>query len=130
MLNLLSNVICRKDIDSSINLATQAIVLSEKLEYKKGLADGYFNAGNGYYLLDSLRPTISNYLKALRIYEDLEPSVEYGYLCMQMMVVNYFAGRGDENQHYIETAKSIFDKIGDNGDKYMIYFCMGKYREI
>ncbi len=34
-LNLLSNVICRKDIDSSINLATQAIELSEKLEISK-----------------------------------------------------------------------------------------------
>ncbi len=125
VLNLLSNVICRKDIDSSISLSSRAIVLSEKLEYKKGLADGYFNVGNGYYLLDSLRPAISNYLKALRIYEDIEPSVEYGYLCMQLMVMNYYAGRGEKNQHYLETAKSIFDKIGDNGDKYMIYFSQG-----
>ncbi len=51
VLNLLSNVICRKDIDSSISLASRAIVISEKLEYKKGLADGYFNVGNGYLLL-------------------------------------------------------------------------------
>ncbi len=62
----------------------QAIELSEKLEYQKGLADGYFNVGNGYFLLDSLQPTISNYLKALRIYEDLEPSEEFGNLCMQL----------------------------------------------
>lgn len=32
-LNLLYNVICRKDIDSSINLANRAIDLSEKLGY-------------------------------------------------------------------------------------------------
>ena len=75
-LNLLSNVICRKDIDSSINLANWAIELSEELEYQKGLADGYFNIGNGYFLMDSIQPTIINYLKAQRIYEDLEPTEE------------------------------------------------------
>ena len=66
-LNLLSNVICRQNIDSSILLASQAIELSEKLEYQKGLADGYFNVGNGYFLLDSLQPTTSNYLIALSV---------------------------------------------------------------
>ena len=92
-LNLLSNVICRRNIDSSINLATQAIDLSEKLEYQKGLADGYHNVGNGYFLLDSLQPTISNYLKALRIYEDLEPTEEFGNLCMQLYLINLFTRR-------------------------------------
>ncbi len=72
-INLLSNVICKKNIDSSLNLANNAIILSEKMEYKKGLADGYFNRGNVYFLRDTLEPTITNYLKAYRIYEDIQP---------------------------------------------------------
>jgi len=114
-LNLLSNVICRKDIDSSILLATHAIELSEKLEYQKGLADGYFNVGNGYFLLDSLQPTISNYLKALRIYEDLEPSLEYGNLCVQLSMVNYYTGRSKDNNYgtkALQLYESIDDKVG------------------
>ncbi|MEZ5082593.1 MAG: hypothetical protein R2750_03975 [Bacteroidales bacterium] len=57
-----------KNIDSSILLANHAIELSEKLEYQKGLADGYFNVGNVWFLRDSLAPTISNYLKAYWTY--------------------------------------------------------------
>ena len=62
VLNLLSNVICRNDIDSSISLATEAIQISEHLDYKKGLADAYYNLGNASFLLDNLEPTIANYL--------------------------------------------------------------------
>ena len=121
-LNLLSNVICRKDIDSSINLATQAIDLSEKLEYQKGLADGYFNVGNGYFLLDSLQPTISNYLKALRIYEDLEPSEEYGNLCMQLYLINLFTRRLESSFQYGKRAISIYNKINDTAGMAMANF--------
>jgi len=124
-LNLLSNVICRKNIDSSILLATQAITLSEKLEYQKGLADGYFNVGNGYYLLDSLQPTISNYLKALRIYEDLEPTEEFGNLCMQLAFTNYFSGRIEITLQYFRQALSIYNRINDNTGKWMANFAIG-----
>jgi len=88
VLNLLSNSICRKNTDSSRKLAPEAIHLSEELDYKNGLADGYLNLGNVYFLLDSLQPTISNYLKALRIYENIEPSEDFGNLCMQLSLVN------------------------------------------
>jgi len=125
VLNLLSNVICRKNINNSISLATQAINLSEKIEYQKGLADGYFNVGNGYFLLDSLQPTISNYLKALRIYEDIEPSEEFGNLCMQLSLVNYHAGRLDVSLQYVRQGKSIYDKIDDKTGKFQANFSLG-----
>jgi signal transduction histidine kinase/DNA-binding response OmpR family regulator len=125
VLNLLSNVICRKDIDSSINLATKAIELSEKLKYQKGLADGYLNVGNGYFLLDSLQPTISNYLKALRIYEDIEPSEEFGNLCMQLALTNYFSGRFEVTLQYFWQAQSIYNKIDDKKGQAMAYNGMG-----
>ncbi|MEZ5082589.1 MAG: ATP-binding protein [Bacteroidales bacterium] len=124
-LNLLSNVICRKNIDSSLLLATQAIELSEKLEYQKGLADGYFNTGNVYFLLDSLQPTISNYLKALRIYEDLEPSEEYGNLCMQHALTNYFSGRYEITLQYIRRALNIYNRIDDKTGMFIANFALG-----
>jgi len=124
-LNLLSNVICRKNIDSSILLATRAIELSEKLEYQKGLADGYFNVGNGYFLLDSLQPTISNYLKALRIYEDLEPTEEFGNLCVQLGLMNYFSGRFEITQQYFRQALSIYNRIDDKTGKFIANFAIG-----
>ena len=84
LLNTLSNVVCRKNLSKSINLATEAIHLSRKLDYRKGLADGYYNLGNSYFLSDSLQLTITNYMKACRIYEDLEPTSEYGNCCLKL----------------------------------------------
>jgi tetratricopeptide (TPR) repeat protein len=122
-LNLLSKVICKVNIDSSINLSNQAIRLSEKLEYKKGLADGYFNLGDYYYMLDSLEPTISNYLKALRFYEDLGPSLEYGNLLMQLGWINFYKNRFEYAYKYMILAKSIFERI-DN-DELVAYASFG-----
>jgi len=128
VINILSNVICRQYIDSSINLATQAIELSEKLEYQKGLADGYFNTGNVYFLLDSLQPTISNYLKALRICENLGPSEEYGNLSIQLSILNFFTGRFDESADYGKLALQIYEKLNDSAGQSMIYLGMGSVK--
>ena len=124
VLNLLSNVICRQNIDSSINLANRAINLSQKLNYKKGLADGYYNTGNAYYLLDTLEPTITNYMKAFRIYEELSPSEWYGNVCLNIAGVNYFAGRDDEVMPYVYKAKSIFESLDDREGLYNACFSM------
>ncbi|MCD4731976.1 MAG: HAMP domain-containing histidine kinase, partial [Bacteroidales bacterium] len=129
-LNLLSNVICRKDIDSSINLASRAIELSEKLEYQKGLADGYFNVGNGYFLLDSIEPTIINYFKAQRIYEDIEPTEEYANLLMQLGVVNYFTGRIEVSKPYNRQANRIYESLNDKEGLFNCNFGMGVYYHV
>lgn len=130
VLNLLSNVICRENIDSSINLAYKAIDLSEKLAYQKGLADGYFNVGNVYFLLDSLQPTITNYLKAQRIYEDIDPTEEYANLLMQLGVVNYFTGRIEVSRPYNRQAKRIYESLGDKEGLFNASFGMGIYYHV
>jgi len=130
VLNLLSNVICRNDIDSSINLANQAIVLSEKLDYQKGLADGYHNLGNGYFLHDNLQPTIANYLKACRIYEDIEPCVEYGRCCLQIALLNYFTRGPEESPPYLNKAVKTIYSIGGKEDKYSISFVMSHTHKV
>jgi len=130
VLNLLSNVICRKDIDSSINLANRAIELSEELDYQKGLADGYYNLGNSYFLSDSLQLTISNYLKAVRIYEDLEPTGEYGHCCLQLALMNYFTRGPEESPPYLNKAIQILNSIGNDEDKYNINFTLAVSNDV
>ena len=112
-LNYLSNVLCRKNTDSSIICATQALQLSKHLEYRKGIADSYYYLGNDYYLRDSLRPTITNYLKALRIYEDLDPTEEYGNLLWQLAVVNALNERWENALPYCKESLVVYGKIND-----------------
>ncbi len=99
------------DPDSSIAIANNAISLSEMLDYQKGKADGFFNLGNSYYILDEFQPTINNYLKAHRIYEDLPPSEESGIVCLQLADLNFFTGRYKESFPYYRKALNIYEKL-------------------
>ncbi|MCD4729583.1 MAG: hypothetical protein K8R74_03205, partial [Bacteroidales bacterium] len=127
-MNILSNVICRKDLDSSMNLATRAIDLSERLGYKKGLADGYFNIGNVYFLMDTLEPTIANYLKAYRIYEDLEPSQEFANLCTHLGSLYYYTGTATLSPNQFKRLVYLLDdKYGKYIYNYTHAFILSDY---
>ena len=110
-LNKLSIALQVDDPDSSICMANESIALSEKLDYSRGMAEGLFNLGNVYYVLDEFKPTINNYLKALRVYEDLPPSNEFGILCLQLGDLNSFTGRYLESLPYYRKAITIFDNL-------------------
>ncbi len=125
-LNLLSAFIFKQNLDSGINMANQAIKLSEELEYKNGLAKAYLNLGDIYHVLDSLEPTMTNYLKALRLYEDLPPSNEYGNLLMQLGWINIFQDRDQFAWKYMIKGKSIFEKTGDEMALSGSYFGLGR----
>jgi len=113
-LNNLSLALCSDYPDSSISLAKYTIAQSEKLDYKKGLADGYFNLGNNYFFKDSLKPMVLNYLGALRIYEDIEPSIEMGMTLYQLAIVNRLTGRYEKAKSYCEKAINVYHQIGEH----------------
>ena len=111
ILNRLSVALLIDDTDSSLRSANLAIALSEKLDYQKGKADGFFNLGNCYYILDEFQPTTNYYLKALRTYEDLDPSVEEGIVNLQLGDLNSFSGRYKEALSYYHRAASNYQKL-------------------
>ena len=112
-LNKLSLGLCRDFPDSSFSIANKTIDLSEKLDYLKGLADGYFNKGNVYFYLDSLKPMVLNYLEALRFYEDFESSIEMGMTLYQLTIVNRLTGRHTKAKTYCKKAISVYHQIGE-----------------
>ena len=119
--------------DSCLKLATWTVHLSDSLDYKKGLADGYFNIGNSYLMQDSLFPTVVNYLKAMRIYEEMGPSVKYANVCAQMAMLNGYTLRFKSAIHYFLKEISILKelkRIDINGSYHMIAylkFRLGEY---
>jgi tetratricopeptide (TPR) repeat protein len=101
--------------DSTLNLAAKAIQLSQELNYKKGIADGYFNIGNAFFIIDSLKQSVSYYLDALSIYEDLPPSIEMGLLLCQQGNLNYMTDRLDKAIIYDKWAAMIFNHYPEYG---------------
>ncbi|MCD4729006.1 MAG: hypothetical protein K8R74_00275, partial [Bacteroidales bacterium] len=92
-LNKIAFKLCYKYPDSCISMANQTIILSETYDYKKGEATGYFNLGNGYFFLDSLRHSVVNYLYALRIFENIEVCLEMGTTLEILSLLNWRAGK-------------------------------------
>ena len=77
-------------------------------------------------MLDSLEPTISNYLKALHIYEDLGPSQDFVDLLMQLGWINMYKGRTEYACKYMTQAKNIKTRLSKNELGPYIFFSLGR----
>lgn len=95
-LNKIAFKLCYKYPDSCISLANKTIRLSKTLDYKKGEATGHFNLGNGYFFLDSIKQSVTNYLNALSIFDNIDNCTEMGYTLSILSILNWRAGRLEE----------------------------------
>ena len=112
-LNKMALALCRDYPDSCIKMSDRAKVNANKIDYLKGLADASLYKGTAYFYLDSLKPTVINYLEALRIYEELEPCVEMGFVLRMLQSINFFTGRLEKAKNYGRRASHILASLKD-----------------
>jgi len=129
-LNSIAFRIVKDSPDSSRKYAELAIILSDSLNYQKGLADGYQNLGKSYYVLDSLFPSVTNYLKALRIYEQIGPSIDLANMYYTLSSLNHYLGRHKPAIEYrlksIEVFKNLSIEVLENANvKRNLEICAG-----
>ncbi|MCK4662648.1 MAG: tetratricopeptide repeat protein, partial [Bacteroidales bacterium] len=67
-----------KDIspEKIIEYGKQALILSQKLDYKNGEVHALDNIGNGYSLINNYEKALENYLKSLKIKEKIFDEIE------------------------------------------------------
>ena len=126
-LNTMAFRLCHVYPDSAISLARQTIELSEKLGYRKGEATGYFNLGNGYFFLDSIRESVVNYLIAVRIFENVEACLEKGLTYDRLSLLNWRAGRLEKALEQEKELYYITDKIADQRFKIGAMYTVSQY---
>jgi len=85
--------------------------MSDSLNYQKGAADGYFNLGDSYMAKDSLSSAITNYLRAMRIYEHIDPSIELYYIYSVFAILNTRIGRNSSRLEYSFKAQEVLKNI-------------------
>ncbi len=112
-LNKIAFKLCYKYPDSCISMAIQTIRLSETIDYKKGEATGYFNLGNGYFFLDSIKQSVTNYLYALRIFENIDVCIEMGLTLHDLSLLNWRAGRLEIAIKQIKQQIQIAQQLSD-----------------
>jgi signal transduction histidine kinase/DNA-binding response OmpR family regulator len=113
-LNTIAFKLSYKYPDSCISIAKQTIKLSESVSYKKGEATGYFNLGNGYFFLDSINQSVTNYFYALRIYESIDVCVEMGHTLYILSLLNWRAGKLDKSIQQVKKVIRIAQQLSDH----------------
>ena len=112
-LNKMALGLCYKFPDSCISMARQTIRFSQSIGYEKGEATGYFNLGNGYFFLDSLKNSVVNYLTALRIFENIDVCMEMGYTLEILSLLNWRAGKMEtaiqQEKKQVQIARQLSD---------------------
>jgi tetratricopeptide (TPR) repeat protein len=114
-LNKISFALFVVNPDSCIAIANKTLSLSENLDYPKGKADALFNLGNAFFIQDTLKPCVIHYLNALRIYEELQPSIKMGLVLQQLSNLNYMTDRLDKAIIYGKRATGIFNHFSETG---------------
>jgi tetratricopeptide (TPR) repeat protein len=107
--------------DSCKKLAGQAIILSDSLNYHKGLADGYRRLGIHYLIEDSLFLAMINLLNAERIYEQIDPSLGLALSYTYIAFINFFTGRPQSRINYERKAINVLKQIDSTGRIAMRY---------
>jgi len=99
--------------DSCMKLAALTIRMSDSLNYQKGLAAGYQNLGRSYLVTDSLSAAITNYLNAMRIYEQIGPSIELFNIYSLFAMLNTRTGRNNSRLEYCFKANEVLKVINE-----------------
>jgi len=107
-LNNLSEYYLYQDIDSSEFFGKQALELSKKISYQKGIAESYRSIGRTNTISGHYKESLDCFYNALKINEVLHDSVGLGECYEGIGIIHYYQGEIDKALVYCEKAIEIF----------------------
>ncbi|MHC1777713.1 MAG: sensor histidine kinase [Lentimicrobium sp.] len=125
VINHLALHLAPRNFDSSFRYASEALLLSGKMNYQYGKGIATFNTGNSYYFKSDLKNALKNYHTALRILEPFEPSREIGSLLYQLAALNMYVRNSAKVTEYFKRASSNFAAVGDSAMMIVAYGGVG-----
>ncbi len=112
-LNVLAWEIMFNNPDTAIALGNQALSMSEKLQWKKGIASSLRNLGVCYYLISDGSKALEYYFRALKIMEVTGDKNSMAKILNNIGLVYFDQGEYPKAlDYYIKTLK-IDDELGD-----------------
>lgn len=120
ILNNLSYAYSSINPDSSIILAQQALALSEKINWPKGIANAYTDLGIGYESKTDLNNALKYELKAMHLFEDMGNNKGLGATLSNIALIyhaqsNYTQALGNDLR-----ALKIFESLNDKQSQAII----------
>jgi tetratricopeptide (TPR) repeat protein len=122
VLNQLSMNLAPRSFDSGYQYTSEALALSDELNYPWGKGMAAFNFGNCYYFKPDLKNALSNYLDALRLLEPFEPAREIGDLFYQLGTLNMHVYNREKVFDCFQRAASNYFEVGDTVAAMVMYY--------
>jgi two-component sensor histidine kinase len=111
-LNFKSEVLYSSDVTKSIELSTEALELSEKIDYRPGKAFAFLNLAVANDIRGNSKVAIGYFQRAIRLFK-LENDLENLSYCYSQLGVCYFSQYQYENaDYYYRKAIPICRKLG------------------
>jgi len=107
-LNQLAKYYFNRNIDSAILFSKRALLLSQKLSYKQGIADSYRNIGRAYTISGKYKKSFDSFYKALEINEAMKDSLGIGKIYSSIGIVHYYQGDLDKSLSFFKQALAIY----------------------
>jgi two-component system, sensor histidine kinase PdtaS len=121
LLNQLAQYMKNNDPDSGIYFAQQALLISEKDNYKKGKGESFNNLGNLYFVKSNYDSALVNYLQGLKFFKEIKDTllISTSYLNIAMIY--------NKQDKYVESYKLNFaalklqEKLGNKENLFYAY---------
>ena len=117
ILNALANEIHYENPKDAIKLTEQALALSKKINYERGIADSNDLLGRSYYELNEFKKTIKYYLEASKYYSLIKDSLKLGSEYNEIGVVFKNQGEYQKALNYYNLSMDIFSSINNQKRK-------------
>ncbi len=109
----MSRTLQRTATDKALIYAQQALLISERLNYQRGISDALYYIANAYYQLDNYAKSLEYYLRALRFYRS--QGIPAGEAVSLKNIGNIYFEFGDYSQslnNQMEALK-VYEKLKD-----------------
>ena len=107
-LNHLAKYYFNRNIDSAILFSKKALLLSQKLSYKQGIADSYRNTGRAFTISGNYKKSFDFFYKALEINEAMNDSLSIGKDYSNIGIVHYYQRDLDKSLIFLKKSLAIY----------------------
>jgi len=109
--------LCFEDFNETIQYANDALILSEKLNYREGVAAATRYLGNAYYYKGDYPKTLEFVRKSLNVYKELNNKPLIAKLLLDICVTHAAAKNYDKALELVQECMEAFRNLDHNGSK-------------
>lgn len=113
LLNKISDLLTRGQANDGLKYAQEAIRLSVKVNFKKGLATAYYNRGIMLLSINKIDSASTDFQNAINMYRELRYLPGLASVYNEMGTLKRIQGKQSEAIVYFQHAADIFEKIDD-----------------